>query len=195
MVQPSHIRKAGEGVVNHGSTILLGVLFGLYPGEFIPLKYRQKAEESGKAWEIIYPESHSRQSHLKRHVATVHEKVRAFKCGTCGQCFGPTTSPLPMRRSGTRAIVEGVLGQGTGVTRGWSSSLKLSSCSSFVLITGNLNSSGLGVVPGMTWKIFQRPPLLSFPQSSGAERNRVIKTKKRTVPVENIFVTISQILD
>ena len=47
VVQPSHIRKAG------------GVLFGPYPGEFIPLKYRQKAEESGKAWEIIYPESHS----------------------------------------------------------------------------------------------------------------------------------------
>ena len=51
VVQPSHIRKAGEGVVNHSSTIPLGVLFGPHPGEFIPLKYRQKA------WEIINPES------------------------------------------------------------------------------------------------------------------------------------------
>ena len=56
VVQASYIKKAGEGVVNHGSTIPLGVLFGPYPGKFVPLKNRQKAEESGKAWELIDPE-------------------------------------------------------------------------------------------------------------------------------------------
>ena len=196
MVQPSHIRKAGEGVVNHSSTIPLGVLFGPYPGEFIPLKYRQKA------WEIINPES----GDLIDFVDPGSAEDNSYPTAGWPRSTAPRRPPLRIW-SGfiitigyemncwewERSVQEGVLGQGTGVTRGVSSSLKLSSCSSFVLIAGNLNSSGLAVVPGMTKKIFHRPPLPLLPQSSGAERNRVIKTKKRTVPVENIFVTISQI--
>ena len=55
-VEPSHIRKAGEGVINHGDVIPRGLLFGPYPGAFVPVENRQQAEMSGNAWEITDPE-------------------------------------------------------------------------------------------------------------------------------------------
>ena len=55
-VEPSHIRKAGEGVINHGDVIPRGLLFGPYPGAFVPVEHRQQAEMSGNAWEITDPE-------------------------------------------------------------------------------------------------------------------------------------------
>ena len=55
-VEPSHIKKAGEGVINRGDVIPPGVLFGPYPGAFVPVEQRQQAEMSGNAWEINDPE-------------------------------------------------------------------------------------------------------------------------------------------
>ena len=56
-VEKSHIKEAGDGVVNHGTTIPEGVLFGPYAGKFVSAKdYKKKGKESGMAWKITKPD-------------------------------------------------------------------------------------------------------------------------------------------
>ena len=55
-VKPSHIKKAGDGVINRGDVIAEGVLFGPYPGKFYSVQEHKKQEESGMAWRITNPE-------------------------------------------------------------------------------------------------------------------------------------------
>ena len=56
-VEKSHLKNAGDGVINKGSEIIPeGILFGPYPGKFYSVKDHKKLGESGMAWRITKPE-------------------------------------------------------------------------------------------------------------------------------------------
>ena len=56
-VEKSHLKDAGDGVINKGSDIIPeGILFGPYPGKFYSVKEHKKLAESGMAWRITNPE-------------------------------------------------------------------------------------------------------------------------------------------
>ena len=56
-VTRSRIHGAGDGVINWGKTIPVGVLFGPYGGQLYTPEAHKLMVDSGNAWKIVHPQT------------------------------------------------------------------------------------------------------------------------------------------